>query len=214
MLASPPGRPTMDDGADTTRNKTACDECHKPAAPHDLINVGTTEGGYRELGYRCYNESIAKACGLGEFEHPDLHPVVLKDRNGRKHEFHFRSLIVPTGQLSIEAFELKNGAPGGYMFQILGSLEEEPLALTGKLIERMQRQLRLRHLSKGEVGRYRIGDAGVVRARIDWDDDTEGAVPMLVIDGKEIGWIEFGRMLMSYEGWQLKLEVYDQSEER
>jgi hypothetical protein len=38
-------------------------------------------------------------------------------------------------------------------------------------------------------------------------------VPLLIIDGREIGWDEFGRMLMSFEGWQFKLSIKDKSEE-
>lgn len=36
---------------------------------------------------------------------------------------------------------------------------------------------------------------------------------MLIIDGKDITWDEFGQMFMSYEGWQFKLEIRDKSEE-
>ena len=39
------------------------------------------------------------------------------------------------------------------------------------------------------------------------------SLPLLVIDGREIGWDQFGRMLMSYEGWQFKLTIADKSEE-
>ena len=35
----------------------------------------------------------------------------------------------------------------------------------------------------------------------------------LIIDGREVTWDEFGRMLMSFEGWQLKLNLADKSEE-
>ena len=38
-------------------------------------------------------------------------------------------------------------------------------------------------------------------------------VPLLMIDGREISWEQFGRMLMSFEGWQFKLEIRDRSEE-
>ncbi len=37
---------------------------------------------------------------------------------------------------------------------------------------------------------------------------------MLVIDGEPISWKRFGQMLMTYEGFSFKLEVYDKSEER
>nr|WP_281355946.1 hypothetical protein [Azoarcus taiwanensis] len=37
--------------------------------------------------------------------------------------------------------------------------------------------------------------------------------PLLVIDGREISWDEFGRMLMAFEGWQFKLDMVDRSDE-
>jgi hypothetical protein len=36
---------------------------------------------------------------------------------------------------------------------------------------------------------------------------------MLVIDGKEISWESFGRMVMGFEGWQFRFENKDRSEE-
>jgi hypothetical protein len=36
---------------------------------------------------------------------------------------------------------------------------------------------------------------------------------MLTIDGQEISWDEFGRMLTTFEGWQFRMEVADRSEE-
>ena len=58
-----------------------------------------------------------------------------------------------------------------------------------------------------------IADDGVVRGRIEWDDAQDVRLPLLVIDGREIDWDQFGRMLMSYEGWQFKLTLADKSEE-
>ena len=34
----------------------------------------------------------------------------------------------------------------------------------------------------------------------------------LDVDGREISWDDFGRMLMTFEGWQLKMEIRDNSE--
>jgi hypothetical protein len=48
---------------------------------------------------------------------------------------------------------------------------------------------------------------------IGWDDAAEGRVPLIVVDGRAITWEEFGRMLMTFEGWQFKLEIRDKSEE-
>jgi hypothetical protein len=49
--------------------------------------------------------------------------------------------------------------------------------------------------------------------RIEWDETQPGRVPLLVIDGREVSWDEVGRMLMSFEGWQFRLEIRDRSEE-
>jgi hypothetical protein len=48
---------------------------------------------------------------------------------------------------------------------------------------------------------------------IECDEACEGRVPLLVIDGREITWEEFGRLLMTFEGWQFNLEIRDRSEE-
>ena len=48
---------------------------------------------------------------------------------------------------------------------------------------------------------------------IDCDDAFADRVPLLVIDGREIAWDEFGRMLMVFEGFQFKLEIRDKSED-
>ena len=52
-----------------------------------------------------------------------------------------------------------------------------------------------------------------MRGRVEWDDARNGGVPLLIIDRREIGWNEFGRMLMSFEGWQFKLTIKHKSEE-
>jgi hypothetical protein len=53
----------------------------------------------------------------------------------------------------------------------------------------------------------------LARGRITWDDKEEGRYPLLVIDGREISWEQFGRMVMGFEGWQFKLEIRDRSDE-
>jgi len=44
-------------------------------------------------------------------------------------------------------------------------------------------------------------------------DIEDGRLPLLVIDGKEISWEQLGRMMMSFEGWQFRLQIKDRSEE-
>jgi len=47
----------------------------------------------------------------------------------------------------------------------------------------------------------------------EWDGSEDGRIPLLVIDGREVSCDDLGRMLMSFEGWQLRLAIYDLSEE-
>jgi len=138
-------------------------------------------------------------------------PVGLVDSSGEVREFHFRTHLFGTG-VALDAFELCDGHPSGYYFQIIGDPEEDLLVLLGRLIEKMRRALSTKYLTNGEHG-LQISDERVVRGRVEWDDARNGRVPLLIIDGQEIGWDEFGRMLMSFEGWQFKLTIRDKSEE-
>jgi hypothetical protein len=72
--------------------------------------------------------------------------------------------------------------------------------------------LSTKHLEDGELG-MRFADHRVVRGMIEWDGAGDGRAPLLVIHGREVTWNEFGRMLMSFERWQFKLDIEDKSEE-
>jgi hypothetical protein len=145
------------------------------------------------------------------FEHVAFEPVEMRDAVGGSHRFHFRVHLLGD-QVSLEAFELKEGAPGGYQFQILGKAEADLFGLMGQLIERMRRTLAQQHLEKDDRIGLVIKD-DLVRGRIDWDSESQERMPQLVIDGREISWEQFGRMVMGFEGWQFKFEIRDRSEE-
>ena len=132
------------------------------------------------------------------------------------HQAGLRVAVHAIGQravdMALDAFELRDGSPAGYQFQIIGDPKDDLMVLLGRLIEKMRRALSCKHLTDDAHGRQ-IADQAVVRGRIEWDDDRGGRVPLLVIDGREIDWDEFGRMLMSFEGSQFKLNIADKSEE-
>jgi len=94
----------------------------------------------------------------------------------------------------------------------IGEPEGDLLVLLGRLVEKMRRALSVKHLEDGAYG-MQITDGGVVRGRIEWDGAHDGQLPLLVIDGREIDWNQFGRMLMSHEGAQFRLTIADKSEE-
>jgi hypothetical protein len=174
------------------------------------VSYGSLESGYRELCNRCFNEEVARRDGI-DFQHVEFDPIEMVDAAGQPHTFHFR-LHLLGDQLSLDAFELRDEEPRGYQFQALGDPEGDLFAMMGQLVERMRRALASRHLEYDKQFGWGIADF-LVRGRITWDEEQDGHAPLLVIDGREITWEQFGRMLMSFEGWQFKLEIHDRSKE-
>ena len=188
-----------------------CATCGQVTPDHDIVNYGSIEDGYRELCNQCLNAEVAKSDGLDKFEYVRFEPVELADCTGEVHVFHFRTRLFGPG-VSLDAFELRDGHPAGYEFQIIGDPQEDQLALLGRLIEKIRRALSVKHLKDGELG-LQIADRLAVQGRIEWDAAEDGRVPLLVVDGREITWEEFGRMMLTCEGWQFRLEIRDKSEE-
>jgi hypothetical protein len=189
------------------------------------------------LCLRCYNKSIAEVIGL-DFDHVSFDPITLVDKEGKNHTFRFQTRLFGF-DVHIQAREFRNDVPKGYVFSIHGNAEDDQFELFSKLVEHMRRAMERQHIVSIDssdlfavlyernhpaielkdikisgMSRYDITDKGIVRGHIAWDNGTDAEVPCLVIDGKELSWNEFGRMLMMYEGLHFKLEIFDGSEER
>lgn len=197
--------------ADRTPNTGECESCKKTVPAYEITHL-SEQNPLRStpLCGPCFFETMGAHCGT-DFDHATLQPITVSDASGQPHVFHFRHSVCPVG-LTLEAFEIKKGNPGGYEFQVLGDFEADPLALFTKLYERIKRELARTHLRKDATGTY-VKDMEV-RAQITWDDEEDGEVPTVVIDGQEISWRQFGKMMMCFEGWKFKLEIFDKSEER
>lgn len=201
----------MDRVAATLTQEIRCSACGQITPRYAIVNCGSVEKGYRQLCSRCFNAEVVQLDGLDKFEHLNFKPVRLVDCTGQPHDFHFRTHLFGTG-VALDAFELRNGDPAGYQFQMIADPEEDLLVLLGRLIEKIRRALSVKHLTDGELG-LQIADHQLTRGTIAWDDAHDGHVPLLIIDGREITWEDFGRMLMTFEGWQFKLEIRDKSAE-
>ena len=81
---------------------------------------------------------MALRVGLHQFENVRLEPIQLADCDGAMHEFHFRTRLLGD-ILSLEGFELIDGEPAGYQFQLVGHAEEEVFSLLGRLIQKIRR---------------------------------------------------------------------------
>jgi hypothetical protein len=199
-----------DDGA-YDMHEVLCESCGLPAPPYDIVNYGSTEGGYRKLCGRCFNADVAKRAGVEGFEYLRFEPIVMTDASGKAHDFHFRTHLFGSG-VAIDALELRDGNPIGYEFRVVGDPAEDLLALLGRLIEKMRRALAKKHVEDTEHG-LQVTDDLVVRGQIGSEVDADDQVPLVIVDGREISWRDFGRMLMAFEGWQFKMEMRDLSDE-
>lgn len=187
-----------------------CEVCGEITPGYDIVSCGSIERGYRQLCGRCFNAEVAKLSGLEEFANFRLKPIGITDCAGETHQFHFQTRL-HGDVVALDAFELRDGDPAGYRFQIVGDPEDDLFALLGQLIQKIRRTLSIKHLTDNGNG-LRIADQ-TVRGRIEWDDSQDGRVPLIAVDGREISWENFGRMLMTFEGWQFKLEIRDPSDE-
>ena len=147
-------------------NQTRCATCGQVTPDYDIVNYGSIEDGYRELCNQCLNAEVAKSDGLDKFEHVRFEPVELADCTGEAHVFHFRTRLFGPG-VSLDAFELRDGHPAGYEFQIIGDPQEDLLVLLGRLIEKIRRALAVKHVKDGELG-LQIADHLASRSRQDW----------------------------------------------
>ena len=196
-------------GKFTAKHEVCCSACGQTTPSYDIVNYGSIEQGYKQLCGQCFNQEIAKQDGL-DFEDAKFTPVGLADCDGEVHEFHFRTHLFGP-RVVLDGFELRDGHPAGYCFQIFGKPEDDLLVLLGRLIERIRRALSRKHLEDGNLGLQIAGQ--VVRGRIEWDDAHDGRLPMLIIDGREVSWGDFGRMIMSFEGFHFQLNIRDKSED-
>ena len=191
-------------------SKSLCQACGAITAGHDIVHFGSGGDAYRDLCTACFNTEMAVRVGLHQFENVRFEPVRIVDCDGATHEFHFRTRLLGD-ILSLEGFELIGGAPAGYQFQMVGDAEEELFDLLGRLIEKIQRALSVKHIAHDRRGHHIVDT--IVRGRIEWDEAAEGRKPQVLVDGRTFSWDELGAMLMAFEGWQFKLGIFDSSDE-
>lgn len=184
-----------------------CEACGERRPSYDMIHYGSGADS-RLTCSRCFNADMARRHDVRDFQNVRLEPVKMVDRSGATHLFHFLPRLLGD-RFIIEAFEVEDGHPAGYQFAVLDGPHVDIFVLLGRLVEKMRRALAVQYLSSdhddqlaGQVAK------GTITSTLDGD-----RMPVMVIDGHEIDWDTFGRMLVSYEGWQFRLEIADPGEE-
>jgi len=188
---------------DQDEEQRRCGLCGKILRPYDSISV--TDVGERCC--RCFNEELAERLGV-DFDNTPIAPIVVTDVDGVRHRFEIRSMLVGTGHAMYAREVRKRGARGGYRFEILGDFETDARDLFELLRERIRQGLSVRHVEKTEHG-WQLTQALRLSGIIEGDPETEGALPLLIVDGRTFTWDQIGRMMMTFEGFTLNATVAD-----
>lgn len=156
----------------------------------------------------CFNIRIAQLVGVVDFENIRLAPVKMIDYDGKIHVFHFQIRLLGR-EIALNAFELCRRRPDGYRFRLIGNCSDDLFVLLGHLIERIRRALHVKHIDfpGGQIINRTL------RGRIEQGESQLERLPVVVIDGKELSWDNFGLMLRSMAGRQFRLDIADLSEE-
>lgn len=186
-----------------------CNHCNKKMLSGESGICTEVKGKQIHLCGPCWNKIVSEDMGF-DFKTIELKPITLRDCKRKPHEFHFFTHMI-SPWLSIKAYEVINGKREGYEFSVSASHDCDQSNLILDLYEKMKRGLSKKYLKKYDIGTG-IKDKCVV-GRVEWDDDYGGEIPKLCIDGEQVTWNEFGKMLMSFEGWQFKLDMIDPSDE-
>jgi len=145
----------------------------------------------------------------------ELQPLIetfsIKDYQEISRTFHVERRLDPTG-IFLEASET---IEFGYKFAMQGELDCDQQALLNKLIEKARKGIGKQQVKAGvfpDGQPYHTLMNDQFTGLIEYDETADG-LPLVIIDGKPFSWEEVGKMVMTYEGFQMKFEVYDYTDD-
>lgn len=182
-----------------------CESCNSA----DAKIVLSLEPISMHLCTNCYNELMAKDLDLKLGQLPET--FSLKDYQRITRIFHVERRIDPLG-IYMEASEL---IEFGYKFAVHGELGCDQQELLTKLIDKTRKgiskqQVKTEVFPNGQIYNSIIDDQ--ITGMIEYDETSEDT-PLVIIDGKPFTWEEVGKILMSYEGFQIKFKMFDMTDD-
>jgi hypothetical protein len=195
-------------------NMILYERCDKLAANQDLTHF-FTEPGTLLLRNQCFNAESVTRTGIDNFDNHPLDRIPIVGVDGASHTVYFRTRQVGA-KVTLDAFEINDGKPSGYHIQLIGEPGEDRYVQLGRMVQKIRRALDNKNLEEGEHGLQFVDMA--VKGHIEADMSNQAhlfgeRLPILVIDGREISWTEFGQMLMTFEGFQFTLKLADRSDD-
>lgn len=183
-----------------------CEHCESKETKH-VLSISKDNSLY--LCSDCYNELMAEELGI------DVEPMIdsfsLKDYQGTSRTFYVEKKLDPIG-IFLEANENKEY---GYRFAVHGELNCDQQELLNKLIAKARRGTRKQYVKEGVFPsgqRYNTLATDQIIGLLECDKASD-RIPLVIIDGKPFTWDQLGKMLMSYEGFQIKIEMFDETDD-
>lgn len=163
----------------------------------------------KHLCMNCHNELMAEE--LEVHLEPLIDSFSLKDFQGVSRNFEVERRLHPIG-ICLEASET---IEFGYKFAVHGELDCNQQELLTKLIAKTRKGIAIQQVESnvfpnGQPYNSIIHDQ--LTGVIEFDENSDGT-PLVIIDGRPFTWEEVGKMVMSYEGFQLKLMMYDMTDD-
>ncbi|MCF8010941.1 MAG: hypothetical protein K9L17_10325 [Clostridiales bacterium] len=187
-----------------------CEHCGKKGA---RVHLSFDSGESIHLCNDCHNDMVAKELGIKNYKDFNRN-YFAKDVRGKVHNFNIRKLFTPGGILW-QAVEIKDDEERGYEFKVHASFEDDPNKCLRKLYQKINKGLSKKYITTDELNGqlfYQLFQEEAV-GRIEWDEEHDGRLPKLVIDGETYSWEQLGEMLMSYEGFNFKLQTFEDGDE-
>lgn len=188
-------------------SKDKCDKCGKTIT-YGGVCLGESPDHARELCEDCYNEEIADRYGIKHFSDYER-TYRVKDCDGKAHTFAISQHIFPM-IIQWEACELIDDDIG-YKFVVHAQMDENPKISLRRLYQKVQNGLSKTFIEDETAysQKFYTLKTDQFTGRIEWDDAYDGRIPQIVIDGKTYSWEQIGEMMMTYEGFIIKVQIKD-----
>jgi len=162
-------------------------------------------GGEGPLCGSCADELISTATGWPRLESPPP-AEMFRGADGVQHRMVYSVLRTPGG---IEVLAEEDGwaVNEGYRLALLGAHDSNVESLFKHLRRMVRDAVRRQYLERSTHRDGWIMRGTEVEGRLVWRDD--GPRYDVVVDGRRLGWEEFGAVLEPFEGWTFRLSIRD-----
>lgn len=190
-----------------------CQWCGKDSSGYGMVVLTIKEDEpSQSICEDCYNRYMADMLGVEGYKDFEKE-ATFKDCDGIDHCFQIGKKIHSTG-ICWEAVEFIEVDRVGYSFEVHQDFEEDSNDALKRLYKKIRKGLSQKFIKREVFQGHELISFkdNLVEGRIEWDDRYDDRTPKFIIDGQEYSLEEIGRMMMSCEGWNFKLEIIEPTE--